>query len=217
MNALVAPESKSFSHSYLEILRLSPDIIRRTTLRALQRRTPAARIEAMASRFSFGERGSGSGRSSASREAVGTAPGLNSAFHIVTSGCSGPDGPVWMPWDSPGGVGRVRRHPRPPQLPLPVRRLVSDAVAGYRPSPFSGYLPEASANCRTRGSKLRVLQVDHLMSSHNSKFSGRWFELSGVHDRAPGVFPQPSKTAVWTQFLDIKWINPTGRLSDSVR
>ena len=105
-------------------------------------------------------------------------------------------------------MGRVRRHPRPPQLPLPVRRLVSDAVAGYRPSPFSGYLPEASANCRTRGSKLRVLQVDHLMSSHNSKFSGRWFELSGVHDRAPGVFPQPSKTAVWIQFRDIKWINP---------
>ena len=32
MNPLVAPEIKSFSHLYLEILRLSPDITRRATL-----------------------------------------------------------------------------------------------------------------------------------------------------------------------------------------
>ena len=57
----------------------------------------------------------------------------------------------------------------------------------------TGYLPEAFPNCRTRGSKLRVLQLDHLMSSHNSKSFGRWFELSGAHDRAPGVFPQLRK------------------------
>ena len=168
----------------------------------------------MACRLAFWRSGSGSGRGSTSGGSEQRVLHSNSAFHIVTSGWPRPDRPVWMPWDSPGDVGRVRRHPRPPQLPLPVRRLVSDAVAGYRPSPFSGYLPEASANCRTRGSKLRVLQVDHLMSSHNSKFSGRWFELSGVHDRAPGVFPQPSKTAVWTQSTDIKGIKPTGRLSD---
>ena len=66
---------------------------------------------------------------------------------------------------------------------------------GGVPSPFAGYLPEAFPNCRTRGSNSRVLQLDHLMSSHNSQSSGRWFELSGAHDRAQDVFPQPPKTA----------------------
>ena len=166
-----------------------------------------ARIETMACRLVFGRCGSGSGRSSASREAVGTAPGLNSAFHIVTSGWSGLDGTVWMPWDSPGGVGRVRRHPRPPQLPLPVHRLVSDAVAGYRPSPFSGYLPETGASCREGGER-------QIQDGGGNRFLNEPFELSGVQVRAPGVFPQLQKMAISSQLIDMKQINPTGRLSD---
>ncbi len=146
--------------------------------RVLRRSIPVARIEAMASRFSFGERGSGSRRSSASREAVGTAPGLNSAFHIVTSGWSGPDGPVWMPWDSPGGVGRVRRHPRPPQLPLPVRRLVSDAVAGYRPRPCRLLPTGGLSKLSDEGSNSRVFTTEHRACSRNPR--KRLFGLNSV-------------------------------------
>ena len=187
-----------------------PTSLGEAPIRALQRRTPAARMEAMASRFSFGERGSGSGRSSDPREAAGTAPGLDSAFHIVTSGRSGPDGPAWMPWDSPGGVGRVRRHPRPPQLPLPVRRLVSDAAAGRRPRPCRR-LPTGGRRRLSGGRRTRI------QAGGGNRFLDEPFELSGVHDRAPGVFPQLPKIAISIQFIDMKQNNPSGRGLDEVQ
>ena len=173
-----------------------------------------ARIETMACRLVFGRCGSGSGRSSASREAAGTAPGLDSAFHIVTSGWSGPDGPVWMPWDSPGGMERVRRHPRPPQLPLPVRRLFSDAVAGYRPRPFlrlpTGGLSKLSdERFETSGApsgpfdEFPQLQVFWTM-----------VRTLGCSRPSTGRVPATPKMAISSQLIDMKQINPSGRLSD---
>ena len=144
-----------------------------------------ARIETMACRLAFGERGSGSGRSSASEGSERRVLHSRSALHIVTSGWSGPDGPVWMPWDSPGGVGRVRRHLRPPQLLLPVRRLVSDAVAGYRPRPCHRLLTGGRCRLpggtgirtltiggignRTNRSNSRVFKTEHRACSHNPR------------------------------------------------
>ena len=54
--------------------------------------------------------------------------------------------------------GRVPRHPQPPQLPLPVRCLISDVSAGrHVPAPVASSLPQVFPNCRTSGSKLQVL------------------------------------------------------------
>ena len=50
--------------------------------------------------------------------------------------------------NSSDGADRVRRHPQPPQLSLPVRCLVSDATALPTVGPIAGYLPEASADSR---------------------------------------------------------------------
>ena len=63
----------------------------------------------------------------------------------------------------------------------------------------------------------RKVQESGFRPEGGSRFPDEPFELSGAQARAPGVFPQPSKTAVWTQSTDIKGIKPIGRLSDSVR
>ena len=63
----------------------------------------------------------------------------------------------------------------------------------------------------------RKVQESGFRPEGGSRFPDEPFELSGAQARAPGVFPQPSKTAVWIQSTDIKGIKPIGRLSDSVR
>ena len=108
----------------------------------------------MASRSAFGGSGSGSGQSSASGKVVGTAPGLISAFHIVTSGCSGLDGAVWRGTLQTAGA-RVRRHPQLPQLSLPVRCLVSDATAGRRARPCRR-LPTGGRHRLSGGGGIRI-------------------------------------------------------------
>ena len=173
MNALFAPESKSFSRSYLEILRFSPDITRRTTLSDSpaeypngQNRDDGLQIGFLEKRF-----------------------GLRTGLHFRGIGTKGSPLEIGIPHRDLRLVGTARRRPRP------CHRLLT----GDR--------------CRLPGGTgIRTLTI-----GGGNRQSDEPFELSGAHARAPGVFPQPSKTAVWTQFLDIKWINPTGRLSDSVR
>ena len=170
-----------------------------------------ARIETMACRLVFGRCGSGSGRGSTSGGSGRRVLHSKSAFHIVTSGCSGLDGTVRVPGELAGRRGRVRRHPQPPQLSLPVRCLVSDAMARRRPRPCHRLPTGGRSRLSEKASE------PGFRPEGGNPFPDVPFELSGAQARAPGVFPQPSKTAVWTQSTDIKGIKPIGRLSDSVR
>ena len=99
-------------------------------------------------------------------------------------------------------------------------------------------LPSGKERSRVRPD-CRKVQESGFRPEGGSRFPDEPFELSGAQARAPGVFPQPSKTAVWiqstdqarapgvfpqpsktavwTQSTDIKGIKPIGRLSDSVR
>ena len=61
----------------------------------------------------------------------------------------------------------------------------------------------------------RKVQESRFRAEGGNRFPDEPFELSGAQAEAPGVFPQPSKTAVWTQSTDIKGIKPIGRLSHS--
>ena len=146
----------------------------------------------MASRFAFGERGSGSGRSAASGEALGTAPGLNSAFHIVTSGGSGRVGRCGcLETRRTAWGGFADTHNR---LSFRCQSVVWFLTLrpGAIPGPVVCYLPQAFPDCRTRGSKhrvlpqiqlrtfrtrgskRRVLKTEHRACSHNPRERPFW-------------------------------------------
>ena len=118
------------------------------------------------------------------------APGLNSAFHIVTSGWSGPDGTVWVP----GELARRRErgftdtHNRLSSCCQSVVWFLT-LRPGAVPGLVTGYLPEAGPDCRK-------VQESRFSPEGGNPFPDEPFELSGVQDRTPGVFPQPSKTAI---------------------
>ena len=77
------------------------------------------------------------------------ASGLNSAFHIVTSGWSGPDGTVWVP----GELARRRErgftdtHNRLSSCCQSVVWFLT-LWPGAVPGLVTGYLPETGASCR---------------------------------------------------------------------
>ena len=110
---------------------------------------------------------------------------------------------------SPAGVWRVRRHPRPPQLSTPVRCPVSDATAGRRSGPVSGYLPEAGGDCREVG--------EPGFSQRGNRQPDEPFERSGAQNRAQDVFTQPPRADVGLNLLALNGLNVTVRLSGEVR
>ena len=169
-----------------------------------------ARIETMACRLAFGRSGSGSGRGSTSGGSGRRVLHSKSAFHIVASAARDWMGRCGCPGNSPdGGGGFADTHNR---LSSRCQSIVWFLTLrpGAVPGLVTGYLPEAGPDCRKASEP-------GFRPEGGNPFPDVPFELSGAQARAPGVFPQPSKTAVWTQSTDIKGIKPIGRLSDSVR
>ena len=137
-------------------------------------------------------------------------PNSNSAFHVVTSGARDRVVRCGCRATRRAVVGQLRRHPQPPQLPLPVRCLVSDAAAGYRPGPVAVYLPEVGGDYRRVGEP-------GFRPEEGNRILDEPFELSGVQRRAQGELPQLPKIATSSQLIDIKRINQSGRGLDEVQ
>ena len=172
----------------------------------------------MASRLALGGSGSGSGRTPGLDRSGRLVPNSTSAFHIVTSGGSGPGGPVRMPGNSPDGVvGRIRRHPQPPQLALPVRCLASDATAGRRAQPCRRLPTGGLSKLSDEGFELSGAPTGPFDEFPQLHTSWTMIRTLGCSRPSTGRVPKPPKTPVLAQPIDIKWIKPSGRGLDEVQ
>ena len=149
MNALFAPESKSFSRSYLEILRFSPDITRRTTLSDSpaeypngQNRDDGLQIGFLEKRF-----------------------GLRTGLHFRGIGTKGSPLEIGIPHRDLRLVGTARRRPRPCHRLLTGDRCRLPGGTGIRTLTIGG----GEIGNRTSRSNSRVLTPEHRACSHNPR------------------------------------------------
>ena len=122
-----------------------------------------------------------------------------------------------MPGNSPDGVGRVRRHPQPPQLSLPVRCLVSDATAGRRAQPFRRLPTGGLSKLSDEGFELSGAPTGPFDEFPQLPVFWTMVRTLGCSRPSTGRVPTTPENGVSAQPIDMQRVKPIGRLSDLVR